>query len=141
MEIATLGKRDQFFQLGLDGLGLRLGRLDPLVLDDLLGEVHQQRLAVSCAAAELISLTLVTHLGPGSLPVPERKARACNVSITSSIDFLPKFGVYEAISYYFQYNPMLAARNSPLTTRRTGRAVFSPASSWSWSRPPCSAPG
>jgi len=32
--------------------------------------------------------------------------------------------VYEAISYYFQYNPLLAGRNSPLTTRRSDRAVF-----------------
>ena len=32
--------------------------------------------------------------------------------------------VSNAISYYFQYNPMLAGRNSPLTTRRSDRARF-----------------
>jgi hypothetical protein len=29
-----------------------------------------------------------------------------------------------AITYYFQYNPMLGGRNSPLTTRRSDRARF-----------------
>ena len=32
--------------------------------------------------------------------------------------------VSNAISYYFQYNPTLAGRNSPLTTRRSDRARF-----------------
>jgi S1-C subfamily serine protease len=32
--------------------------------------------------------------------------------------------VSNAISFYFQYNPMLVGRNSPLTTRRTDRARF-----------------
>ena len=30
----------------------------------------------------------------------------------------------EAATFYFQYNPMLAGRNSPLTTRRSDRARF-----------------
>ena len=46
VQVAALGERDQLLDLGLDGLGLGLGRLDPLVLDDLLAEVAQQRLAV-----------------------------------------------------------------------------------------------
>ena len=46
VEVAALGQRDQLLDLGLDGLGLRLGGLDPLVLDDLLAEVRQQRLAM-----------------------------------------------------------------------------------------------
>ena len=32
--------------------------------------------------------------------------------------------VSNAVSYYFQYNPMLSGRNSPLTTRRSDRAHF-----------------
>ena len=32
--------------------------------------------------------------------------------------------ISNAINFYFQYNPMLAGRNSPLTTRRTDRARF-----------------
>jgi S1-C subfamily serine protease len=32
--------------------------------------------------------------------------------------------VSSAITYYFQYNPMLGGRNSPLTTRRSDRARF-----------------
>src|SRR4051794_34613255 len=59
--IAALGERDQLLDLRLGRLGLGLGRLDPLVLDDLLGEVHQQRLTVRRVAAELVSLLLVAH--------------------------------------------------------------------------------
>ncbi len=32
--------------------------------------------------------------------------------------------VYEAVTYYFEYNPFLAGRNSPLSTRRSDRARF-----------------
>jgi hypothetical protein len=53
VQVAALGERDQLLDLGLDGLGLGLGRLDPLVLDDLLAEVHQQRLAVRGARLSL----------------------------------------------------------------------------------------
>src|SRR3954451_20962933 len=59
--ITALCERDQLLDLRLDGLCLGLGRLDPLVLDDLLGEVHQQRFAVRRVAAELMSLLLVAH--------------------------------------------------------------------------------
>src|SRR4051794_8502887 len=41
VQIAALGERDQLLDLGLDRLGLGLGRLDPLVLDDLFTEVLQ----------------------------------------------------------------------------------------------------
>src|SRR3954451_5775338 len=57
--IAALRERDQLLDLRLGRLRLGLGRLDPLVLDDLLGEVHQQRLTVRRVAAELVSLLLV----------------------------------------------------------------------------------
>src|SRR3712207_6127008 len=46
VQVAALGQRDELLDLGLDGLGLRLGRADALVLDDLLAEVGQQGLAV-----------------------------------------------------------------------------------------------
>src|SRR5215217_2977174 len=59
--ITALGERDQLLDLRLGRLRLGFGRLDPLVLDDLLREVHQQRLAVRRVAAELVSLLLVAH--------------------------------------------------------------------------------
>src|SRR5947209_817430 len=58
VEVAALGERDQLLHLGLDRLGLRLRRLDALVLDDLLAEVGEQRLAVRRVAAELAPLLL-----------------------------------------------------------------------------------
>jgi hypothetical protein len=61
MQVASLGQRDQFLDVRLDRLGLGLRRFDPLVLDDLLAQVHQQRLAVRAVAAELVSFTLVSH--------------------------------------------------------------------------------
>jgi hypothetical protein len=61
VQVAALGERDQLLDLGLDGLGLGLGRFDPLVLDDLLAEVHEQRLAMSGVAAELVACLLVAH--------------------------------------------------------------------------------
>ena len=39
--------------------------------------------------------------------------------------------VSNAVSYYFQYNPALGGRNSPLSTRRSDRA-HSRANSSSW---------
>jgi hypothetical protein len=50
VKVTALGERDELLQLGLDGLRLRLGRSDPLVLDDLLAEVREQRLPVGGAA-------------------------------------------------------------------------------------------
>ena len=47
MQVAALGQRDQLLDLRLDGLGLGLGRLDPLVVDDLVAEV---RAAAPCGA-------------------------------------------------------------------------------------------
>ena len=46
VQVTALGERDELLDLGLDRLGLRLGGLDALVLDDLLAEVGQQRLPV-----------------------------------------------------------------------------------------------
>src|SRR4051812_12326394 len=59
VEITALGERDQLLDLWLDGLGLGLRRLDALVLDDLLAEVGQQRLAMRGVARELAALLVV----------------------------------------------------------------------------------
>src|SRR4051794_34254700 len=59
--IAALGERDQLLDLGLDGLRLRLAGLDPLVDDQLLGEVREQRLAVRGVAAQQSLLAAVAH--------------------------------------------------------------------------------
>src|SRR4051794_40647280 len=88
MQVAPLPERDQLLDLRLDRLGLRLGGLDPLVLDDLLAEVGQHRLAVSRVSRELAALLLVSHQS-----WRRSSPRACRVSTTSSIDFLPKFGI------------------------------------------------
>src|SRR5215218_1349219 len=95
MQIAALGQRDELLELRLDRLGLRLGRLDPLMLDDLLAEVHEQRLAMRRVAAELVACLLVAHERISSLVQSARRSRPrlCSVSMTSSIDFLPKFGI------------------------------------------------
>jgi hypothetical protein len=66
VQVAALGQRDQLLDLGLDRLGLRLRALDPLVLDDLLAEVGQQRLAMGGVAAELVARLLVAHGGGDS---------------------------------------------------------------------------
>src|SRR5205807_10648022 len=46
VQVTALGERDELLDLGLDGLGLGLAGLDALVLDDLLAEVREQRLAM-----------------------------------------------------------------------------------------------
>jgi hypothetical protein len=61
MQVAALGERDQLLDLGLDRLGLRLAGLDPLVLDQLLGEVGEQGLAMRRVAAELVPLPAVAQ--------------------------------------------------------------------------------
>src|SRR4051812_2803002 len=61
VEVAALGQGDQLLDLGLDGLGLGLCRLDALMLDDLLAEVGQQRLAMGRVARELAALLLMAH--------------------------------------------------------------------------------
>jgi hypothetical protein len=61
VKVALLGQRDELLDLRLDRLGLRLGGLDALVLDDLLAEVAQQRLAVGRVAAQLVTGLLMAH--------------------------------------------------------------------------------
>src|ERR1700733_3517002 len=100
MEITPLRERNQLLELGLDRLGLGLGGPDPLVRDDFLGQVHQQRLAVRRVTTQLISVPLVAHNeSPAKRTLPRTysfrspRPRVCRVSMTSSIDFLPKFGI------------------------------------------------
>src|SRR3984885_13472170 len=98
MEITALRERDQLLELGLDRLGLGLGGPDPLVRDDLFGQVHQQRLAGRRVTRQLGSILLVAHIErtrtlPANYSLRSPRPRACRVSITSSIDFLPKFGI------------------------------------------------
>src|SRR5215210_5687964 len=60
---------DQLLELGLHGLRLGLAGPDPLVLDQLPGEVLHQRLAVRGVAAQLVALLGVAHRrAPGGDP-------------------------------------------------------------------------
>src|SRR3954447_8312023 len=61
VQITALGERDELLDLRLDRLGLRLAGLDALVLDDLLAEVGEQRLAMRGAARELVAGLLMAH--------------------------------------------------------------------------------
>src|SRR4051812_22719678 len=67
MQIPPLGESNQLLDLGLDRLGLGLAGLDPFVLDQLLGEVREQCLAMRRVAAQLVSLLAVAHRS-GSAP-------------------------------------------------------------------------
>src|SRR3954451_23900544 len=88
VQVAPLGQRDQLLDLGLDRLGLGLGGLDALMIDHLLAEVSQERLAVRGAPRQLVALALMAHQSSRRF-----NPRAASVSTTSSIDFLPKFGM------------------------------------------------
>src|SRR3954454_18321764 len=95
VEVATPRQGDQLLDLGLDSLGLGHGRLDPLVLDELLREVREQRLAVRRVAPELVPVLLVAHRAKDTRRYAARSSspRDFSVSMTSSIDLRPKFGI------------------------------------------------
>src|SRR6266540_7077357 len=95
MEVAALAERDHLFREGLYVLGLRLGRLDPAVLDQRAREVGVERLPVRGVAAELLPCAVVAQRYAPMPPSSPRKVRPCpaRVSLTSSTDFLPKFGM------------------------------------------------
>src|SRR5262245_29692924 len=61
VQVAPLGESDQLLDLGLDRLCLRLAGFDPLVLDQLLGEVREERAPMCGVAAELVSLLAMPH--------------------------------------------------------------------------------
>src|SRR6185312_10649246 len=89
VEVAALAQRDHLLGHGPHFLGLGQGRADAAVHDQLRGQVGVQRLAVRTVAPELAPALLVSHQ---SSP---RSLRLCTASVsrTSSIDFLPKFGI------------------------------------------------
>src|SRR4051812_18218011 len=117
MQVAALGEGDQPLDLGLHGLRLGGRGLDPLVVDQLLGQVHQERLAVRRVARQLVPVPPVAHQErarvAGGRHASARSAeasrnarratiayaarrsspRAFSVSMTSSIDLRPKFGI------------------------------------------------
>src|SRR5438477_11347062 len=114
VEIAALAERDHLLGERLDRLRLRLRRLDPAVLDQRAGEIRVQRLAVRGVAAELLSGALVAHQ-PSRLPAPPPLSPrrlspcACRVSLTSSIDFLPKFGIAaSSFSVFITRSPIVS---------------------------------
>src|SRR3954452_4770066 len=61
VQVALARERDQLLDLRLDRLGLGLGGLDPLVIDDLDAEVGEQRLAVRGVAGQLVTRFLMAH--------------------------------------------------------------------------------
>src|SRR6478609_242516 len=89
VQVALARERDELLDLRLDRLGLGLAGLDPLVVDDLDAEVGQQRLAMRAVTAELMAGLLMAH----DQSVRSVSPRCERVSMTSSIDFLPKFGM------------------------------------------------
>src|SRR3954463_1746956 len=89
VQVTLARERDELLDLRLDRLGLGLGGLDALVVDDLDAEVGEQRLAMGAVAAELMSRLLMAH----DQSVRSVSPRCERVSMTSSIDFLPKFGI------------------------------------------------
>src|SRR5207248_660964 len=115
VKVATPAERDHLLGEGLDGLRLRLGRPDPAVLDERARQVGVQRLAVRRIAAELLPCASVAHGYPCSGNPPEpfspRRWRPCcaSVSRTSSIDFLPKFGIAaSSCSVFITRSPMVS---------------------------------
>src|SRR4249919_135144 len=79
---------DQLLGDGPKLLRLGLGRLDPAMGEEGAAHVRVERLSVGRIPAQLAALALVPHSAP-------RRFRPCawSVSFTSSIDFLPKFGI------------------------------------------------
>src|SRR5207245_3924720 len=60
-EVAAAAERDHLLGDRLDGLGLRLGRLDPAVLDQSAREARVQGLALGAVATELLACAAVAH--------------------------------------------------------------------------------
>ena len=61
VEVAALGERDHLLDAAADLLGLRLGRLDPLVAEDRHGQVLEQAQPRSLLAAELAAADPMGH--------------------------------------------------------------------------------
>src|SRR5918996_3095513 len=105
-EIAPLAEADHLLDDRAHLLRLRLGRLDAAVLDERRGEVGVERLPVRRVAAELPPRLTVPHAAYSS-----RRFRPCaeSVSRTSSIDFLPKFGIAaSSLSVFVTRSPIVS---------------------------------
>ena len=61
VQVAAPAERDHLLRVRLHGLGLRLGRPDPAVLDQRAGEVRVERAPVRRVAAELLAGPSVAH--------------------------------------------------------------------------------
>src|SRR5579859_379859 len=104
---ALAAERDHLLRDRPHRLRLRLGRADPAVLDQRRRQVRVQRLAMRRVAAELLPRALVPQAGSSS----PRNVRPCaaSVSLTSSIDFLPKFGIVpSSVSVLETRSPMVS---------------------------------
>src|SRR5581483_451514 len=90
-------------------LRLRHGRRDPTVLDQRARKVRVERLAVRGVAAELPAGAVVSHYSvPPSSP-RRRSPWVASVSLTSSIDFLPKFGIVaSSLSDFITRSPIVS---------------------------------
>src|SRR5581483_7620979 len=116
VQVAAPAERDQLLGIRLDGLRLRLGRTDPAVLDQRAREVRVERAAVRRVASELLACPRVPHLDYWSKalvppPLSPRRLRpcCCSVSLTSSIDFLPKFGIAaSSFSVFITRSPIVS---------------------------------
>src|SRR5881398_1424109 len=93
-QVAALAERDHLLGEWLDRFRLRLRRPDPAVLDQRAREVRVERPAVRRVTAELLACAVVPHRYVAEFSSP-RRVRPCaaSVSLTSSTDFLPKFGI------------------------------------------------
>src|SRR5712692_2121296 len=102
VEGVALGERDHVLGEPADGLGLRLGRLDPLVTEQRHEEVAEERPAVRGDAAELEPGDPVPHRATpvprpsaprtfGSIRMPSESPRAASAVLISSMDFSPRF--------------------------------------------------
>src|SRR5438093_10944062 len=82
------GERDQLLRDRPQLLGLGLGGADTAVLEQRARHVREQGLTVRRVPAELPSATAMPHSDPRM-----ERPWAASVSLTSSIDFLPKLGI------------------------------------------------
>src|SRR5207237_2183074 len=107
VDVAPPAERDHLLCDRPHGLRLRLGRADAAVLDQRARQVRVERLAVGRVAAELLARAVVPQMAPSS----PRSVRPCeaSVSLTSSIDFLPKFGIAaSSVSVFVTRSPIVS---------------------------------
>src|SRR6266850_6360919 len=103
VEALALGQRDHVLGGAAHGLGLGLGRGDPLVAEQRDQEVTEQRPAVLGEPSELVVGLAVSHRSPpaaprpsaprtfGSMRMPSESPSAASAVLISSMDFSPRF--------------------------------------------------